>query len=231
VRRLLFSFVSLVLLASVAWAQDSFDVHVAQFELLQDRAIQNELGITERQRDRMNVHAEWFNAESKKLQAKYEGKPDNGGEAAMNELNTMRQTMKGRVLGELTANQVHRLAQISLQDAGVLALMDDQVASKVGLSSSAMQTLRDEFRKNGQKAAELEQKTLGPIYDKYRERAIAGDQAAQRAMQNELDAARRKIAPQMDQYQREFLVLMDKTLSDENKMAFARMQGVPYAPR
>jgi hypothetical protein len=50
-------------------------------------------------------------------------------------------------------------------------------------------------------------------------------------MQNELDAARRRIAPQMDKYQSEFLTLMDKTLSDENKMAFARMQGVPYAPR
>ncbi|MBX3096523.1 MAG: hypothetical protein KF812_06650 [Fimbriimonadaceae bacterium] len=217
-----------IFISVCAPAQDPFDVHASQMELLQLKPVQRDIGITEIQRSKMNKHADWFNAETKKLQDKYGSREDQGGEEAFNALSALHGQLKTRILSELTSNQIRRLREISLQDAGPVALLDEQVATRVGLSAANLQKLRDEFEKSGKAAAELEEKTLAPIYDKYREKAMAGDTAAQTALEREINAARQRIAPEMNRLQGAFLQLLDTTLTDQNKEAYTMLQGTPF---
>lgn len=225
--RKFFSVFVFVLLACLSFAQNAFDFEISQVELLLMKPVQRDLGISEMQRKRMNTHADWFNAESKKLQEQYNGRqPD---EAAVKKLSELHGQMKARVFAELTANQLKRLREISLQEAGALALLDERVASACGLSDATIKQFRSEFETNGKKARELEEKTLKPIFDKYQQKAMAGDTAAQQALEREVNAARQKIGPQLAQLQGAFLQFINKTLTDEQKEKFGELQGLPFA--
>jgi len=221
------AWLAFVALVSLGWGQDPFDVHVAQMELLQMRPVQRDMGVTEMQRAQLNKHADWFNDEMKKLQAKYEGN-ESASTEAMQAVSDLHGRMKLRVLGELTANQVRRLREISLQDAGPLSLMDQQVATRINLSSENLEKLRAKFQESGQAASKLEEETLGPIFEKYREKAMAGDTAAQTALENEVNAARQRIAPEMNRMQAGFLQTVESSLTDENKARFMQLQGLPF---
>src|SRR5579862_8621623 len=126
---LLFLFATL--LAGVAVAE-SFDEQLASIIVLQDKAVQRDIGITAQQRNSMNVYADAHRA---KLSAYYKQINDAHGKVDEKKLEGMFWTLKRKVLAQLSAAQLKRLREISLQVLDFTALADIVVGKKVGLSA------------------------------------------------------------------------------------------------
>jgi hypothetical protein len=149
VKRLLLGIV-LGSLASVSFADD-FDKKVAVIYLLQDKKVQAELKITEAQREKMNKLSEPYN---KKVKAITDKVGKNGPtEAQQKELNAEITKLRASVLNLLTAPQLKRLRELSLQAIGLGALADDVVAAKLGLNQKQVTKIRSELSA-GMKALE-----------------------------------------------------------------------------
>lgn len=137
-------------LASVSFADD-FDKKVAVIYLLQDKKVQAELKITEAQREKMNKLSEPYN---KKVKAITDKVGKNGPtEAQQKELNAEITKLRASVLNLLTAPQLKRLRELSLQAIGLGALADDVVAAKLGLNQKQVTKIRSELSA-GMKALE-----------------------------------------------------------------------------
>lgn len=135
-----------LVLAGIAGA-DTFDNQVASIVLLQDKMVQTELKITAAQRAKLNAFGGQFNAEQKAYFAEMEKKMKaNNGKAPDPDKKRefkMVTDLKAKVLGSLSATQVKRLREISLQAIGVTALGDNTVASRVGLNATQKKKIQD----------------------------------------------------------------------------------------
>lgn len=216
------------LLAGAFGADSAFDAYAANMEMLQAKPVQAELGITERQRGRLNVHANWFNAEAQKIRQKYGEQPpaDKVQQAAM-ELAQLRDGLKQRVFSELTANQLRRLRELTLREAGVVALLDERIATEVGITSDKLQSFRRKWEEIQRKVVEIQRGAFEPIQKKYETRINQGDRAAAEAFQKEAQAAERRIAPQLDRLQNEFIEFVARAMSEPEQEKLAELQGPP----
>lgn len=216
------------LLAGALGADSAFDAYAANMEMLQAKPVQAELGITERQRGRLNVHANWFNAEAQKIRQKYGEQPpaDKVQQAAM-ELAQLRDGLKQRVFSELTANQLRRLRELTLREAGVVALLDERIATEVGIASDKLQSFRRKWEEIQRKVVEIQRGVFEPIQKKYEARINQGDRAAAEAFQKEAQAAERRIAPQLDRLQNEFIEFVARAMSEPEQEKLAELQGPP----
>ena len=113
--------------AAMACAQ-SFDDQIASIILLQDKAVQKDIGVSEQQRDAMNKFADAHRAKLAAYYKQVKGKPDE------KKLYEMFSVMKHGVLSQMTPSQVRRLREISLQYLDFTALADNTVGAKIGLS-------------------------------------------------------------------------------------------------
>lgn len=221
--------------ALAATAQDSFDFYAANVGVLQFREVQKEMGVGEAQRAKLNKHAEWFNSESKRVRENLGKSPTEAQQRqAAQRVSTLMDQLKQRCLKELTPSQLRRLREISLQGEGPKALLDDKVAAKIGLSAASLKALRDRYTANGKKSADIQQRTIGPIADKYQKmnpKTDADRKKAEAAMQKELEAAQKRLAPQLEALTKDFLAFADKTLSAKQKQAWTALLGKPFTPQ
>jgi GTP1/Obg family GTP-binding protein len=150
--------IGLATLVAGASAQD-FDRTVASIMLLQDQKIQAELKVTKAQRDKMNTHAAAFQKVAKAYGEKLQKQGKNA-KANPAEENKMLGTLKNNILGTLTAAQIKRLREISLQVLGVGAIGDDLVAARLGLSATQKTDVRKHLSDGLQRANAIQQKTM-----------------------------------------------------------------------
>jgi hypothetical protein len=116
---------SLVFIAAsaLALAADNFDYEVANVQLLSDKAVQKEVGITEAQRTKLQQYADALN------------KANNEKDAELQKFGLYTSvTFRKNCLETLTAAQLKRLREITIQAAGPRALMNRTVASTCGLT-------------------------------------------------------------------------------------------------
>lgn len=220
-------------LATIAVAgiqQDAFDMYFADVSILQLKPIQAELKVTETQRANMNKHADWLKAQGAAVESQVKsGKLT--AQAANQQMAGHISTLKRKVLGELTASQLKRLREITLQRDGLLPLMDQKMADKVGMTKAQLTKLREGYVENDKKAKELQQKTFSPIFEKY-EKMKPKDEAEKKTLSEqankELEAARKKIQPQLEAFGKAFADLVDSTLTKGQKDAFAALKGKPF---
>lgn len=144
-----------------AVAPDPFDVAVADVGLLQIKSVQGELKIGEEQRTRMNTHAD---AHQKALQAyreEVEKKKIDPAQAMQSEkMAKIFNDLKKGVLSELTATQIHRLREITLQRAGIVAIGQVDVAKRVGLNDGQLEKFRGIFQSDFQKVQKLREEAM-----------------------------------------------------------------------
>lgn len=223
----------LALSALTFGAVDEFDAYIADISILQDKGIQAELGITEPQRAAMNKHADWFNTQGTSVDSQVRAKKISTQEA--NRLMAGHLvTMKQRIVGELTAGQLKRLREITLQRDGLLPLLDKKVADKIGMTEAQRKKLFDTYVANDKKAKQLQQDTLKPIFDKYAKMSPKTDDEKKKLsdqMNKELAAANEKIKPQLTKLGKEFSDLVDSTLTAGQKTAFTNLKGKPFVPK
>lgn len=218
-------------MAASAQKMDEFDFYASNLNLLQMREIQAELKVTAAQRASLNKHADWFNAESKKLRDAIAKKKGGATKADQDQLNKLFADMKRRCFGVLNATQLRRVRQLSLQNAGPVVLLDERVAKRVGLSQAQLKQLRDAFSANSKKASDLQTKTFGPIVEKYRKikpKDKKDEERLTKAMNQEMEAAGKRIQTQIAGFANATRQTMDKVLTAQQKQTFQALLGPAF---
>ncbi len=226
-----------VALSAVSAAQvDPFDYHCADVVLLQAKPIQVEIVVTEAQRKKMNDAAETHRTRLTTYEATQKAaKVKDTREQAQAKLKGYFDELKRGVFGSLSAAQLKRLRELTLQRAGLLALLDDIVAKRIGLSGAAYTKFRDTFSSGAKEAQNIERSNLKPIFDKYEGRMRAAKTDADRKaieaqMRPELEAAGKKTTPQIQKLQSDTQQKLVAMLTAPQKSAWQAMLGKPFNP-
>lgn len=210
------------LLLSAIGRTDDFDRHVADIVILQLKPVQREIGLTEAQRAKMNDAADQHRAELSQYEEELErskGKPKSA------RLIKYYDELKGKVLNQLTPAQVKRLGQISLQHAGVLALGDQVVATRIGLSSAQLAAVRKAIVSDQKTIARVEKETAGPILAKYKDRKPQSAQEAQELRKKVHDEVQAAVGPKLEMIVAADSANIMKGLSPAQRKAFRDLQG------
>jgi hypothetical protein len=215
---------------------DPFDYHCADVVLLQAKPVQTELNINDTQRKKMNEAADVHRTrlttyDQQQRAAKTKDTP----EQARTKLKGFFDELKKGVFTALSATQLKRLRELTLQRAGLLALLDEVVAKKIGLTGATYEKFKKAFTDGAKEAQTIERTNLKPIFDKYEARMKAAKTQEDRKkiedlMRPELDAASKKIAPQIQKLQSETQQKLVGMLSATQKSTWQALLGKPFNP-
>ena len=220
----------LLLFAGFARA-DNFDSEVASVILLQNKAVQREIGLTEEERARMNVYADEHRA---RLKAYYqELEKDHKTSADQGRLLEMFAVMKKGVIAQLTAAQLKRLREISLQSLDFEALADTTVANRVGLSPSEVKRVRAIVKDGLEKANGIRNKAISQAIGDLRNKKPKSQKEAD-AIQSEAEQrAKAAVSRVSDQILEVGLKTKTQTLavlSNGERAKWQELLGRPFKP-
>jgi hypothetical protein len=203
-------------------AADDFDKKIAAFQLLQDKKVQTELKLTEAQRTKLNKHADAFNAKAAAYQKELEAqqkKTNKPAQPDQKRMEAMMTELKGKVLAELSATQMKRLRELSLQAVGVTALGDDLVAARVGLTADQKAKVRT-LIKSGLDAA-----------NKLMAQADANARKGKKAEETynkRIEAEQKRIQPQLQKLREDTIKKVLAAMNAKQNAAWKQLQGKPY---
>lgn len=215
---------------------DPFDYHCADVILLQAKQVQTELKVTEAQRGKMNDAAATHKTRLTTYQAQQQAaKTKDTQQQTATKLKGYFDELKKGVFTSLSAVQLKRLREITLQRAGLLALLDDVVAKKIGFTGANYTSFRTTFTNGAKEAGNIERASLKPIFDKYEPRMKAAKTADEKKqieaqMRPELEAAGKKIGPQIQTLQNETQKKLVSYLTPAQKTAWQALLGKPFNP-
>lgn len=163
-----FTIFTFLVLAVTAHAADAFDLKVANIDVLQDKNVQAELGITAGQLKSMNVFAAQYSATNKTKIEEYQ-KAKKQIDQAFSDFHVKQYILlRNNVLKLLSPNQVKRLRELTLQAAGPRALLDKSVADKVGIPPTEYNSFCAAIREGDQKVAKIKKEVSDKIQVKYK---------------------------------------------------------------
>lgn len=230
--RILLSVVALVVTATSFAAPDPFDQQVANFQLLQDKAIQKELGISEGQRNKMNSVAGKYQSAMKALQDQAvkdkSGKPN---PALQKKATESLIGLRNDVLKQLSDGQLKRLRELTLQLAGKRALLDPNVAKKVGLSSSQSKSLTESFKSGASKLQALQAEAYKALEPKWKDKKPKNNEEAKKfaeAFQKELAGELAKRKGRATALEQEFDKKMTSIVTPAQWKSLEALRGKPF---
>lgn len=231
-----FMLIGLALMGAVVGNAQSFEEKISNVALLQDKAVQDELGITEELRSKMNSFAEEFNNRANLAEEDFRKKnPDAKGYSQdfMKKIEGMKKTLDKNVLGVLSKAQVKRLSELTLQAAGYPAMLDPTVGKKIGLSDAQIKKLRDSFQVVDQKVNGIMNKERQKIMDKYEKEYKTQEEqaAAQEKVNKEMADALKRVEPDLKKIRDEWLLTMKKTVKAIQLNRFDALMGKPFLPK
>jgi hypothetical protein len=225
----------LFLLSAVCFAVDSFDYHCANIAIMQDRNVQNEIGISADQRAKMNKFADAHRARMEAYGKKLAGKPPEG-----KVLQDYMEDLKRNVLSVMTAGQVKRLRELNLQAAGLLGLTDKDVALKIGMTETQYNAFRQAYISGKTSAEKILRNVLLPINQKYQKLALKykGSEKAHEAelkklgedFRAEAQAAQKKVQPQINSITRSTQQKLVGMITAKQKTTWTALQGKTFVP-
>lgn len=230
-----------LLTATFGLAQhDPFDFQMASVILLQNKAVQKELKVTEAQRATMNKaadkHRSAMTAYQKQLEAKQKDKtkPLN---VDASRVDGMFVELKKGVFATLSKVQLKRLREISLQQLGIVALTDPTVATRVGLSKAEQSKFTsvyeaglkeaDSIAQSGQAQLEVQLRELRKKYPNPKtdaEKKKVMDEAQKKAATIE-----KRIDPQIEKVRQATFKKLESMLSAKQKSAWKALLGKTFA--
>ncbi|MCU0317193.1 MAG: hypothetical protein MUC92_11440 [Fimbriimonadaceae bacterium] len=221
--------VALVALPVLAQQRDQFDYDIAELRILQLRPVQDELKVTTNQRAKLTTHASWFNGELQKLDKQFAEtrKSNPRAQPPLSAVQNLERQLKQRCFNELNATQLRRLREITLQQAGPLAVLDPRVARRIGITDATRQDMERRFQAQQQRVRKIADDALAPLNRKYGN-TQPKDQAEAQRRQSEAQAALAKVQPQVAKIEQEFMAFMDRTLTAEQKAAYQRLLGAAF---
>jgi hypothetical protein len=183
--------VSSLVLAAVAtfsMARDEFDMKVANIEVLRDKNVQTELGITPGQLKTLNGYADKFTKTNKTKVEEYQ-KAKKQPDAAFQKFAAAQYVeLRGNALKVLSDGQLKRLREITLQAAGPRAILDQAVAIKIGLTNADYVKARNAIIQGDQKAAKIRGEVGQKVQAKYKNQKPPKTKAEADKLQKALDA-------------------------------------------
>lgn len=211
---------------------DDFDKKIAGFQLLQDKKVQAELKITEAQRTKLNKHADSFNAKAAAYQKELEAEAKKTKKQVQPDpkrMNAIMSDLKSKVLAELSAVQLKRLRELSLQAVGVTALGDDLVAAKIGLTSAQKTQVRSVV-KSGLDAANklLAQADANARKGIKEPKNEAEMKKAEETYAKKIEAEQKKIQPQLQKIRQDTIQKALKVLNAKQNETWKQLQGKPF---
>lgn len=208
----------------------AFYKQIASVDILQAKAVQAELKVTDSQRSDFNKHADAYNTSTKSLTADAQAGKVTRAEFTQ-KLADAQALLHDNVIAVLTPTQQTRLGQITLQQGGVLAVLNPVVASKLTLTEAQRKTLTDGLQATGKEVAEIERKAKEPVIDKYKAMKPASEAEKDRLageLQKELKAINEKIKPDLLKARKGFEDLVDKTLTSGQKKTWGDLKGPAF---
>lgn len=213
-------------------AADPFDAAIADIGLLQVKAIQTELKVSKAQRDKMNVYA---TAHTKALAA-YEA------EVKKNKLEPQKamaspkfkkifDDLKKGVIGQLSAAQLKRLRELTLQRAGIVAIGQDSIAKRVGLSAAQIKSYRTIFETDYKKAEQLKADTVKATLKPYENRKPKTEAEAKKLnaeVQKKLEAAQKSLTPKLSAMAKATETKLLAVLTAAQKKNWQALLGAPF---
>jgi len=211
---------AIVTTVAVAAQHDSFDEEMSSVILLQSKVVQKELGVTTAQRAAMNKYADAHRAKLKVLYSRLQANhQQNINQKDQQELRSMFNTMKRGVFAQLTAAQLKRLREISLQTLDFTALGDPIVAARVGLSASQSSKIRSVIN-SGIKQANVVQNNAVATATKG---ATTQDQANQLA-----ESAANQVSPQVVSIRNDTKQKVMALLTAQQRSRWQGLLGRPF---
>lgn len=217
-------------------APDPFDQKVANFQLLTQKPIQTELKVTEAQRKKMNTFGQSFEKESKALVDSYQ-KAKKQMDADFQKKSFANLTkLRNSVLGVLSDAQLKRLREITIQVAGKVAILDVNVAEKIGISKAQRESVSKLYTEAQQKLQAIQSEAIKALEPKYREKEKSAKtdkdrQALQAAFQKDLQAELKKREPRAVAIQKDYDGKMSKQISKAQWAKLEALKGKPFKPK
>jgi len=209
-----------------------FDVAVADVGLLQVKSVQDELKIDESQRARMNKHADTHKKALEAYRAEVEKKKIDPAQAMQSkEMAKIFEDLKKGVLGELTAAQILRLREITLQRAGIVAIGQADVAKRVGLNDTQLEKFRSTFQTEFQKVQKLREEAMRTALKEYEGKQPKSEAEAntwREAAQKKLADAEKTLAPRVAALAKETEGKLTALLSSEQQKNWNALKGSPF---
>jgi hypothetical protein len=226
----------LLLLPIVARAQkkmDSFDLHVASLRVLERKDVQAELVITPAQRNKMdkfatdyNDHLNAYLAELKKQKKVNQPMPDQT-------VIMMLSQLKQDVMGVLSADQLKRLREISLQAFGLNGILDKVVAKKVGLNDDQINRMANTYKTGSKKANDLVVNAIKPVQNQFKKKPK--DKKEAEKMQADYLAksksAMKAVEPNVQKVNNDTQSAMLAIFTPQQRQAYLALQGKVFEPK
>lgn len=230
IRKSTFAALALAAIASAGAAQspklDPFDAHCADLIILQSKAVQTELKITDAQRSKMNVFAERHRVRMEELKKEREQKKDVGAKVV-----DAYSTLKENVLGQLSSTQVRRLREITLQNVGLAALRDSVIADRLGLSKTQREQFEKTYTEGAKKFQETERAAIAPVLKPYEGKTAKTKEEAEKLnqeVQTKLQAVRKKVMPQMEKIRNTYDARLRAILTSSQLNTYNALRGKPF---
>ncbi|HMS53772.1 MAG TPA: hypothetical protein PKA27_00090 [Fimbriimonadaceae bacterium] len=225
--------------ASAQTKHDPFDFKMASVIILQSKEVQKELGISEAQRTQMNKYADKHRGElvayQKQLEARQKDK-NKPLDVDPTKMDGMFVNLKKGVFGQLKPGQLKRLREISLQQLGLVALIDETVATRVGLSVPEQKKIKsvyesgikeaDQIAQAGQAQLEIQ---LNELRKKYpNPKTDAEKEKVMSEAQKKAEAIEKRIDPQIESVRKVTLTKMLSMLSAKQRGNWTTLLGKPF---
>ncbi|MBL8060561.1 MAG: hypothetical protein JNK63_07605 [Chthonomonas sp.] len=223
--------IAIALMGSV-FAQIEFDKEVCDITLLQTTEVKTELKVTQAQRAKMNSASSGYNAVAKKIEDKMR-KGQQPTEAEQKQMRAAFDKMRIGVLNVLTAVQIKRLREISLQTAGLLALTDPAVTKKVGLSASQVSKVKTYLKDSYQQAGDLTEAVHKKLESEFKGKNPKTDAEKRRLAeqyQKRLREEMKKIEPKLTKIQTDGRARIMAVLSAGQRTIWNSLLGKPFNP-
>lgn len=228
---------TLVAASALAWSQDTFDAHCANIMLLTNRSVQTELKLTEAQRTKLNEHADSFNADMKVVMdaaVKEAEKAKKPPELPAARVAQLQERLKSRLVRVLTATQLRRLREISLQVAGYRAVADPVIARRLNLTAAQTQSAARAMNTARSEAAKLQQDADNDLRQRFGSRQPKTDRERE-AMQKEFQAALqqkgREVQTKLEAIDRRYTTTIQGLLTQAQRRSFESLKGRAFTIR
>lgn len=214
--------------APLALPGDAFDEEIASVIILQDHAVQADLGISVQQRAAMNKLADAHRA---KVGAYQESVQKAKGTINEKILVQYFNQLKTGVFGLLSASQLRRLREISLQFMDFTALGDELVDNRIGISAAQQKQIRSLIRAGVDKANQIRSKAVNSAVANLRNQKPKSQAEAQ-SIYNEAnqraEAASKKVGPQIEAIKSHTRGKVMAVLTSKQRSAWQGLLGRPF---
>lgn len=224
--------VCLFAFAALAKGQDSFDFQIASVAILQSKKVQQELSISETLRSNMNKTADNFNAKTKALNAKAaKVKSQAEAEKLSKEMDSILDEFRSKILKMLSAPQLKRLREITMQQLGYSALGESAVAKRIGIQSEQLGRIRSALDSAFKQADDLSRKEMEAATKDLRDKKPKTDSEKKKLaaeFDKRVQVVQRKIEPKLNSIRQQTEKKLLALLSDTQKKAWSGLKGKPF---